>query len=62
MATTTASRSSWAIEAELQVVRRDLDSLNSLRLSGPLDPRLADNYGELCREENELLRRMTDSQ
>ncbi|HTW10528.1 MAG TPA: hypothetical protein VME46_23695 [Acidimicrobiales bacterium] len=42
-------------ETELRQVRRQIDSLNMTRLTGPFDPPTQELYERLCRQERYLL-------
>ncbi len=45
-------------EHELSALRKTLDTLNSLRLSGPLNEQAAELYEALCAREAELLQHL----
>lgn len=42
-------------QLELESVRKTLDSINALRLSGPLTDQVSEVYDSLCDREAELL-------
>lgn len=43
------------LENELRFIRHELDSLDTMRMSGPLEPAERERYAELCREESAVV-------